>query len=462
VTPGTPSKLVFISPPASVTAGTRISLTVRVEDYYGNRVTTGPGATDTITLAGALCTTNSALATSGQATFLNCLLPTTAGHHTVTASDTSPGHTGVAHASIAIDVTPGPAAALAFTGPPSSVKVGQPFYLTVLVVDSYGNRLHTGSGSTDNVAISGSSFACTSGTTATATAGAAAFSGCTLGTPPSAILTATDTTAGHTTFTPATTTITVVRATTKTTLTSTADPATVGTPVNYKASVKATRPSEGVPGGFVEFEAGGSPIAHCTAQPLTGAIATCTVTYELLTVQTVTAVYLGSPGYSPSTSPILTEALMGNGLVMSESAAGTNPDPSTVALSPITLNGEDQSSSGTLNIIHVADNRGTAAGWTVTAELGGNFNNQHPRGHPENNIIPADDLLWAPSVMPGSATGVLAGPADRLSKTVAKTLCDAPSGHGVGRSSCNATLKLVVPPTVASGHYAAIIDIVVS
>ena len=186
------------------------------------------------------------------------------------ASDTTPGDTGFTPATATVLVNAAPASALAFTAPPSSVtRVGQPFPpLTALVVDAYGNRIRTGAGSTDTIAVSGPSLACTGGTTAMASSGAATFTGCTLDTPPSATLTGKPTpTPGDTGFTPATTTVTVLRASTHTSLTSSANPGTVGTPVVYTAKVTSTPPSAGTPTGDVEFEEGGSPSPAAPRSP---------------------------------------------------------------------------------------------------------------------------------------------------------------------------------------------------
>ena len=464
VTPAGASKLVFISPPASVTAGTATSLTVWVEDPYDNRVTSGTGSNDAVTVSGANCASNTVHATAGQATFTACILPTTAGTHTVTAGDTTPVDTGFTPASATVLVDAGPASQLLFTAPPTSVTVGQTFPLTVLVADGYGNRIRTGTGSSDTIALSGSSLACASGTTVMASAGAATFAGCALSTPPSATLTADDTTPGDTGFNPATAVVAVVRGSTHTSLTPSANPGRVGTPIVYSAKVHSTAPSVGIPSGNVEFLANGHPVSGCTARPLSGGTATCTVTYVLLTMQTVVAKYLGTPGYGPSTSPTLTETLIGNGLAVSASASGTNPDPSTVDMTPISLGSASgmHAAQGSLNITHIADNRGTAAGWTVTGQLQGNFVNATPSGNHADNSIPASNLLWLPSVITGSATGVIAGPASDLSKTVAKLLCSAGPGHGAGSSSCGGTLTLAVPPTVAAGRYTAVLEIVVS
>ena len=149
---------------------------------------------------------------------------------------------------------------------------------------------------------------------------------------------------------------------------------------------------------------------------------------------------------------------------MSESTSATNPASTAVALTPVALSGSSalHSASGSLNVVHISDNRGTAAGWTVTGQLQGNFVNNTPTGKPSNNVIPARNLLWLPSVVSGSATGVTGGPASALSRTVARVLCSASSGHGAGRSSCRATLSLAVPASVAAGRYTAVLDIVVS
>ena len=464
VTPAGAAELAFVSPPASTTAGTAVPLTVDVEDHYGNKVTSGTGATDTIAVTGATCTPPTVAAVGGVAAFTGCLLPTAAGPHDVTATDTTPGDTGFLAATATIAVSAGSASKLAFTAPPTSITVGEPFSLTVQVVDTDGNPILTGTGSTDSITVSGGSLSCLGGTTARATAGSATFSGCTLATPPSATLTAADVTEGDTGFTPASTVVDVDQAQTTTTLTPSSDPGTLGTPVTYRAAVVATRPSRGAPGGDVEFEVGGQAISGCTARPLSGGAATCAVTYELLTMQTVIAVYLGSPGYATSTSPTVTENLIGSGLVMSESTSGANPNSTTVDLAPVALNGTatERSSTGTLNTVHIADNRGTSAGWTVTAQLGGNFFNLSPSGDPIDNVIPASDLLWSPQVGTGSAAGVVAGPAGALSKTVARTLCSAAPGHGAGQSTCGATFRLAIPPQVAAGRYETVVDIIVS
>ena len=385
------------------------------------------------------------------------------GVHSITAGDATAGDTGFTRAAATVLVNAAPASRLHFTLPPTSVTVGQPFPLTVLVTDAYGNRIRTGTGSSDTVAISGTSLICLSGTTLMASGGAATFAGCTLSTPPSVTLTATDTTSGDTTFTLATTVITVVQASTHVTLKSSANPGKVGTPITYTAKVISTAPSTGVPWGQVVFYGNGQLITGCVTTLVNGSVS-CTTTYLLLTVQTIVAKYLGTSGYAPSTSPTLTETLVGNGLALSESASGTNPSSSNVNLSPVSLNGSavTRTSGGSLNVVHVTDDRGTQAGWTVTGQLQGNFYNGTPSGNPSDNVIPANRLLWSPSVATGSAGGVVAGPASALSKTGAKVLCSSPSGHGAGKSSCTATLKLAVPPNVAAGRYTAVLDIVVS
>ena len=461
VTPAAPASLAFQSPPTTVAAGTTIaSLEVWVMDGYGNHVVTGPGSTDTATITVATCSTASVAAVAGVAAFTACTLPTTAGTYRVEAADTTPGDTAVTPATATVAVTPAAASQLSFHSPPAGVLVGQTFTLTVWVEDPYGNLVSSGSGSTDLIAVSGVSLACTGGTFATAVGGAAGFSGCRLATPPTVTLTGTDMSPGHTGFTPASTTVTVAPAGTETALSATANPGTIGTPVVFTARVTVTPPGSGTPAGTVEFRDGATAITGCATQPLASGTATCSATYEVLGTYPISAVYSGSPQFLTSTSPTLHESFSGADLTLSQ--ATTGPGGTTVYLPPVTLNGTPQLTSGALHTVMIRDNRGTRAGWTVTAQMEGNLERSTLSGNPLNSFIPASHLFWTPTVAPGSAPEVTAGPPGPLSTTTAAILCTAPSGYGQGSSSCNATLALTVPPTIYAGTYRAVVDIVIS
>lgn len=139
---------------------------------------------------------------------------------------------------------------------------------------------------------------------------------------------------------------------------------------------------------------------------------------------------------------------------------------------------KEAASTGHLNTIQVSDNRGDLVGWTVTGQMEGTFSEATTSG--DNTTIPASNLIWEPSVhttTPSSCvtldgvsvcdasdvlTEITAGPAATLSKSAADMLCSAASGGGGGGTNCTATLTLAVPPYVAQGRYAAVMNIVVS
>jgi hypothetical protein len=84
--------------------------------------------------------------------------------------------------------------------------------------------------------------------------------------------------------------------------------------VTYTATVAATLPGTGIPTGTVEFFAGGTAIAGCTAQAVTFTstdTATCQVTYNTTGSHVITVQYLGNPGtYNASAlSPSITQVV---------------------------------------------------------------------------------------------------------------------------------------------------------
>lgn len=136
---------------------------------------------------------------------------------------------------------------------------------------------------------------------------------------------------------------------------------------------------------------------------------------------------------------------------------------STVTLTPLTLNGTEQTGTGSLNAVTVIDARGTFPGWTLNGQLEGDFVNSGATIH---NTIPAGNLSAVPSValsVASPASGVLsevsAGTSGALSATTASNLAHAAAGGGAGSFSIGAALSLDVPPFVASGTYTGVLDI---
>ncbi len=96
----------------------------------------------------------------------------------------------------------------------------------------------------------------------------------------------------------------VVKASTTTSiLSTTTSPSLVGQSVTYKATVAVSAPGAGSPTGNVEFFDGGVAITACgdvSGNVLTGATATCTVTYSWIGSHTITARYLGDSDFLAS------------------------------------------------------------------------------------------------------------------------------------------------------------------
>jgi hypothetical protein len=237
-----------------------------------------------------------------------------------------------------------------------------------------------------------------------------------------------------------------------------------------------------------------------------------------------------APNSTCTVNQTISAQVIGTALTISEVMTAPNTSNSAVTLSPVTLGlaaGQNQSqfdqANGMLNSLVVDDNRGTLGGWSVTGQLGGDFNNATPVGPALDNVIPADFLTWVPAValaMPGtlpannantpgcpdqnpapaghpvcygpsglpSSTGaaggagvngtgagvtgatepaevtagipaVLHNPAGGLDELCATATGSHPGGGG--GFVCSAQLSLAVPPYVAAGTYSATMNLVV-
>ncbi|TDC70243.1 hypothetical protein E1200_05970 [Actinomadura sp. GC306] len=130
-----------------------------------------------------------------------------------------------------------------------------------------------------------------------------------------------------------------------------------------------------------------------------------------------------------------------------------------VELTPVTLNGTEQSATGSLKRVEVIDARGGTAGWSLTGTLT-DFTSS------AGTKIPAGNLSWTPActAAPG-ASAVTPGSAGPLDTTTAATLCTAPGGTGQvvgGTFSAGAGLNLTVPPLTGAGRYTAVLTLTLS
>ncbi|MCQ8188738.1 Ig-like domain-containing protein [Streptomyces rugosispiralis] len=107
---------------------------------------------------------------------------------------------------------------------------------------------------------------------------------------------------GDTNFTSSTgtTAVVVIQASTTTSVTSAPDPSTPGQPVTFTATVTPIAPATGIPTGTVTFVISGSGGGSFT-QPLSGGMATLSLSTLGVGAHTVVAVYSGDASFLPST-----------------------------------------------------------------------------------------------------------------------------------------------------------------
>jgi hypothetical protein len=143
----------------------------------------------------------------------------------------------------------------------------------------------------------------------------------------------------------------------------------------------------------------------------------------------------------------------------------TSPDPTTcgATMSPITLNGSDQDTTGHIEQVTVKDARGGPIAWSLTAQLGGDLTNGTAGLTGPNAVIDDALLRITPTCVtaPGSSN---ADPADGAggSLEVSRVVCSAAAGDNTGSFLVDADLDLTVPSTTYAGTYTGTINFIVS
>jgi hypothetical protein len=136
--------------------------------------------------------------------------------------------------------------------------------------------------------------------------------------------------------------ITYTKATSTTTLGSSSNPSTAGQAVTFTATVTGNSPT-----GTVNFKDGGTTIAGCGAQTVSGGSATCTSSGLSVGSHSITAVYSGDSGNDASTSSTLTQTV---NQAPSSTGLGSSLNPSTAGQSvTFTATVTGDSPSGTVN-----------------------------------------------------------------------------------------------------------------
>jgi hypothetical protein len=120
---------------------------------------------------------------------------------------------------------------------------------------------------------------------------------------------------GNISYGPSTGTISQAVGTTATSLTSSINPSTLNQAVTYTATVSAIATGSPNPSGSVEFIDNNTPVAGCGGaggKALNGGspdVATCTVTYTVGAIHSVTATYLGNASFAGSNSTTLLQSV---------------------------------------------------------------------------------------------------------------------------------------------------------
>ncbi len=166
VTPGTASRLVLGSIPASTISGSSLTVSVTAKDAAGNTATGYSGSVAITSTDSAATLPNASTLTNGTGSFLVKL--NTAGSSTLTASDGT-----LAVTSTSITVSAGTASSLALSSIPSSANAGSAFTFMVTAKDASGN---TATGYNGTVSITSSDSAAALPSSATLLNGVGTFS----------------------------------------------------------------------------------------------------------------------------------------------------------------------------------------------------------------------------------------------------------------------------------------------
>ena len=187
----------------------------------------------------------------------------------------------------------------------------------------------------------------------------------------------------------------------------------------------------------------------------------------------------GSPN-SCDLNQVVTQVVNGvaTGLTINEGQTGTG-----VTMTPITLNGFQQVSTGNINPITLIDARGTLVGWSLTAQFqNANFTGPTAGSHaidheiPASNVFLGDGSLAAPPNVvcavasqpplgqPSCLISEVTQPTANvpLSGTSAVSLGSAAGGGGGGSFISQSGLKMYVPSYIAAGTYTDTLNITAS
>jgi hypothetical protein len=117
---------------------------------------------------------------------------------------------------------------------------------------------------------------------------------------------------------------TVNQGATSTAVVSSANPSAAGEGLTFTATVSVITPASGTPTGTATFLDGATTIGGCSAQPLVGGVATCSVAYPATGTHAITVAYSGDADFTSSTSPVMTQTVV-QAITSTAVASSVNP-----------------------------------------------------------------------------------------------------------------------------------------
>jgi hypothetical protein len=144
----------------------------------------------------------------------------------------------------------------------------------------------------------------------------------------------------------------------------------------------------------------------------------------------------------------------------------------SIAMTDVTLDGSENTSTGAINQLTINDARGTDAGWSITGSV---TDFEHTTSSTGNVVIPNTNLSWTPAcdaanvettgtALPAAAASFVAAAESPAGSgaDAAAALCSVAPNEGGGIWTADAGLSLIVPPSVKAGDYQATLYLTIS
>ena len=167
---------------------------------------------------------------------------------------------------------------------------------------------------------------------------------------------------------------------------------------------------------------------------------------------------LDACGFGPNNNPALDSAFTGGDNLQPPVLTGN----CNFSMSPITLDGSNQISTGSFNDLTITEARGLPLAWSLTAQLSGPLTNATPYAGTNDEIAAANLVMGVPTctTVTGLNPAPTAGSGGPLSAV--QTVCSAVAGQNTGQFLADAGVTLAIPSSTYAGTYKGIINFVLA